>query len=523
MPDFDQRTALTPDAIRKAERERGKGHLAEQLPSAVVDFDPLLDAPKFIRASDGFLTGPAGQGRAVSEQTARALAANDPLLPVKAFLNEHHDLFGYGAEVLAGARVKRDYADSRNGLRTVVWEQQLDGIPLFESVLVASITRQGELASVSSLFIPGLASAADAGTPGRASLQAASPVTALQAVTLAAQNLGMNLAASDVVAVPGLVGEGNYSVFKTPEDAYVRQVWLPQNRSSLRLGWEVMITSHATKERFRFVIDAQSGAAQLRQNLSCYISDATYSIYPSDSPSPFTPGLQVPGNFQPPLTDRVTNTTAALDTFASPEGWIPDGTNTTTGNNIDAFLDRNFDQQPDQPRPVGNPDRVFEFPLDLTLDPTNYIDASTVQLFWRANWYHDRLYELGFTEAAGNYQQNNFGRGGLGNDRIICYVQSGADVGIVDNSMFQPAPDGISGQCYMFVFTGPSPARDGSQDSEVVCHELTHGTSWRLVGGGMTLGSLQGNGMGEGWSDFYALCLLGQPTDDPNAAYPFGG
>ncbi len=105
-------------------------------------------------------------------------------------------------------------------------------------------------------------------------------------------------------------------------------------------------------------------------------------------------------------------------------------------------------------------------------------------MFWRANWYHDRLYQLGFTEAAGNFQDNNFGRGGLGNDHIICYVQAGADVGWTDNSMFAPAPDGQSGQCYMFVL--PTPTRSGTAalDSEIVVHELTHGTSWRLVGGG---------------------------------------
>ncbi len=523
MPNFDNRLPLAPTPGRNTEREQGKSHLAAQLPSAVVDFDSLLDAPKFVRAGDGFLTGADGQGRAVTALTAKAIPVGDPLLPIKAFLDEHHELFGYGSEVLIGAHVKRDYVDAHNGLRTIVWDQQLDGIPLFDSVLIGHITRQGELASLSSLFIPDLAAAADAGTPGRAAIQAAPPISPVQAVALAGRNLGMNLAVNEIVAVEGTVGEGNYRVFKTPEDAYVRLVWLPQNRSSLRLGWEVMVTSHATQERFRLVIDAQSGAAQLRQNLSCYISDATYNIYPSDSPSPFSPGLQIPGNFQPALTTRVQITTPALDVIASPAGWIPDGSNTTTGNNADAFLDRNFDQQPDQPRPVGNPNRVFDFPLDLTLDPTNYIDGSTVQLFWRANWYHDRLYQLGFTEAAGNFQQDNFGRGGLGNDSITCYVQAGADVGIANNAMFQSAPDGIRGQCYMFILTGPTPYRDGSQDSEVVCHELTHGTSWRLVGGGMALGSLQGNGMGEGWSDFYALCLLGQPTDDPNLAYPSGG
>jgi hypothetical protein len=39
----------------------------------------------------------------------------------------------------------------------------------------------------------------------------------------------------------------------------------------------------------------------------------------------------------------------------------------------------------------------------------------------------------------------------------------------------------------MFVFTGPSPYRDGSLDAEVILHEFTHGVSDRLVGGGAGL------------------------------------
>src|SRR6185369_2957494 len=34
---------------------------------------------------------------------------------------------------------------------------------------------------------------------------------------------------------------------------------------------------------------------------------------------------------------------------------------------------------------------------------------------------------------------------------------------------------------------------------------------------------LQTGGMGEGWSDFYALCLLGESGDDPHANYAMGG
>ena len=144
-------------------------------------------------------------------------------------------------------------------------------------------------------------------------------------------------------------------------------------------------------------------------------------------------------------------------------------------------------------------------------------------MFYWVNWYHDRVYQLGFTEAAGNFQENNFGRGGLGNDSIIAYVQAGADFGIANNAFFAYAPDGFNGQIAMFVWDGPNPDRDGDLDADVILHEATHGTSTRLVGGGIGISALQTAGMGEGWSDFYALSLNSQASDDPDAAYAAGG
>jgi len=522
LPDFDNRAAATPPAGFTAERNLAKARLTTMLPSVSVDYDRLTESPSFVRASDGFLSGPSGQGRALSATATQGLSANDPHLPVKAFLNEHSALFGHGAELLDNARVKRDYVDAHNGLRTVVWEQKLDGIPVFQAVLMGHTTGNGELVTLSSLFVPSPATAADAGTPGRQAIQSAPPVTAAQALALAAQNIGFSIEATQVNPT-GVVGDGDYLSFNTPEPAYSRLVWLPLNRSSLALAWEVMVSSPSTHERFRLVIDARTGSAYLRQKLTQYISDATYNVYTSDSPSPFSPGLQVPGTFQPPLTNRVLVTTPAIDTNASPEGWIPDGSNTTTGNNTDTFVDRNFDGQPDQPRPAGTPNRVFDFPLDLTMDPSNYIDSATVQMFYWVNWYHDRVYELGFTEAAGNYQQNNFNRGGLGSDRILSYVQAGANRGAANNAFFTAGPDGVNGQIAMFIWSFPNPKRDGDLDAEVILHEATHGTSERLVGGGVLISALQTAGMGEGWSDFYALSLNSQPADDPDAAYGMGG
>ena len=75
----------------------------------------------------------------------------------------------------------------------------------------------------------------------------------------------------------------------------------------------------------------------------------------------------------------------------------------------------------------------------------------------------------------------------------------------------------------MYRFTGPTVDRDGDLDAEIVIHELTHGLSNRLVGNAAGLVWSVGQGMGEGWSDFYALSLLNNTNaDDPNGQYASG-
>ena len=68
-----------------------------QVIGAVVDvqFDGLLQTPRFIHDRDGFLTGPGGQGRAVTKPSAAL--ASDPHAPIKSFITEHSDLFGFDA------------------------------------------------------------------------------------------------------------------------------------------------------------------------------------------------------------------------------------------------------------------------------------------------------------------------------------------------------------------------------------------------------------------------------------------
>ncbi|HVX48864.1 MAG TPA: M36 family metallopeptidase, partial [Chitinophagaceae bacterium] len=58
-------------------------------------------------------------------------------------------------------------------------------------------------------------------------------------------------------------------------------------------------------------------------------------------------------------------------------------------------------------------------------------------------------YQYGFDEVAGNFQQNNQGRGGVGNDYVIA---DGQDAVGFDNSNFATPPDGQNPRMQMFLF-----------------------------------------------------------------------
>src|SRR6266540_1214998 len=519
LENFDRRERV---AAVPPGRAQALARLQGELPEARVEFDEVTGAAKFVRAHDGFLSGANGVGRAVPAAAHAGLAANEPHRATKAFVNEHRGLFGHGAEALEAARVSRDYVTPHNGARSLVWQQELDGLPIFEAVLSSHTTRNGELVSVASQFVTDPAGASGADAAKRAALAAAPPIPLEQAVARAAAEVGEKLAAADVRRLGELPGPDRWqrvAARALSGTTHARLVWLPVSAARIRLCWEVILTSASRGEMFRVLIDAQAGIAWLRHSLTAYISPVSYRVFTNDSPSPFSPGHPAPSTNQPPLTARAFVIANALNTNASPNGWINDGDNETRGNNVDAHTDSDADDEPDLPRPQGTPFRVFDFPLDLTQAPSSYSPAATVQLFYWCNWMHDRLYELGFTEAAGNFQADNFGRGGLGNDPLQADAQDGESL---NNANMATPPDGLSPRMQMFLFTGPEPDRDGDFDAEVILHEYTHGLSNRRVGGGVGISQLQSAGMGEGWSDFYGLALLSEPGDDVDGVYAAG-
>lgn len=143
---------------------------------------------------------------------------------------------------------------------------------------------------------------------------------------------------------------------------------------------------------------------------------------------------------------------------ASPFGWHDiDGVagaefTSTRGNNVHAFEDLDDDDDPDLGfSPDGGAGLTFDFPyLGINTPAINYLEAATTNLFYMNNIIHDVFYQYGFDEENGNFQMNNYGHSGDGNDFVLAQAQDG---GGINNANFATPPDGGNGRMQMYLWT----------------------------------------------------------------------
>jgi uncharacterized repeat protein (TIGR01451 family) len=550
---------------------QGLTQLRARVPSAEAKLSPLTGAVETLRSAQA-LSGPA-PGRSGADI-------------VNGFLKENSGLYGLSADDLNKLHVIGESTSQGSGLRMVRVEQTVNGRPVFQSETRFVLNREGRLVRSTGLFIPQASAMATA--LNRASLLSATQALqrALATVGITADTTNMRLEKTstdgwetEVVVNHQNVGGNVVSrlVYFPVAPGVLVPAWSQVTFTDGPGDWYTLVDATTGTLLWR---------KNIRANVS--VHDARFRVYvqadgttPADNPAPLSPTNATPGsNTQPPgIAPTIVSMHTAMALFGnvSQNGWIddcPGGVCTnaqtqTIGNNVHAYMDRvggagaGGANQPDtaassvidgEGKPTGNPDtngRNRDFlgttPRDFetnylpppqggnaeagqtptgngnngTLPVDQFRRGMLTQLFYVTNWYHDRMFQLGFDEAAGNFQLTNFSGMGFGNDRVLA---EGQDSSGTDNANFSTPPDGQSGRAQMFRFIGPTVDRDGSLDTEVLIHELTHGTSNRLIGNAAGLIWDPGVGMGEGWSDFYALSLLNNTNaDDPNGSYASGG
>ncbi|KAH6581382.1 hypothetical protein BASA61_009076 [Batrachochytrium salamandrivorans] len=200
---------------------------------------------------------------------------------------------------------------------------------------------------------------------------------------------------------------------------------------------------------------------------------------------------------------------------SSPNGWT-DG-EATKGNNA---ITKNTLGKTTPSTSNG----VFDTQFNSTANPGTTINvaAAAVNLFYLVNLMHDISYQYGFTEQAGNFQTDNFGKGGKGGDAVIVNAIHAYET---NSANFFTPVDGKSPVMTMYGFTNSIPNRSGGLDNGIAIHEYVHGISFRLTGGPTASGCLdtkEAQGLSEGWSDVIAMIVLARSSDTATTSIPMG-
>jgi extracellular elastinolytic metalloproteinase len=393
---------------------------------------------------------------------------------------------------VTNAIITHAYTDKASHVTFIYLQQAYQQIKVYNSIITAAFV-DGNLQYASGSFIKDIASKAGTSFSSR---------SYMDAIRGAMRHLRINEKASLTAAKDLFTAEKKYTV---AADAIARRpiettlYWTPSDdKQQVTLTWNVNIHLKDSADWWNVRINAQTGEFMQKDNWTVSekipgsllvntndlpaainnlpeaatmksestvqtklpppnVTSATYQVipYPYESPihAPFA------NEVNPWLKAGAANDAVTL-------GWHFDNVNNytiTRGNNVFAFLDRRANNASDAARnwpdtsSTPAPSLTFIHNNNTTDQPWRNIEskkAALDNLFYWNNLMHDVTYQYGFTEAAGNFQRDNLGRGGTGNDFVSAQAQDSSGY---DNANFATPTDGISGVMQMYTWsTAPS-------------------------------------------------------------------
>ena len=453
--------------------------------------------------------GPAGAVNSgpVSDRVASVPKAGDPATIAIDHLRGQAQALGLRPGDVRDVAITDAYTDAHNGVTHVYLRQRFRGIGVVGANANYNVSRNGSIISFGQSFISDLS----------AKVRSARSLNSAASVKSVARQLGIKAPASlKVLQAPRGVSErvqfGANAISRRPIDA--RLVYQPVG-SVVKLAWQIELYEPSGAHWWSLRADAATGRILARSD---YLSEADdrYNVFAIPKESPNDGGRTL-----------VTNPA----TFASPNGWHNTDTDAarettnTTGNNVNAYADRDNNDQPDPgSSPSGHPGAhqslTFDFPLDLTKRPLDSQAAAVTNLFYWNNVIHDVLYDYGFDEPAGNFQLNNFTSTGLGGDAVDAEAQDGSGR---NNANFGTPPEGEAPVMQMFEWRSSAP-----NPAHVNTGPLAGNTYFGPMGGFgeslVTTGPITGDVVfvGRGCDPDYPIGNTPPIPDDPYLADPAG-
>ncbi|MFZ1452364.1 MAG: M36 family metallopeptidase, partial [Ferruginibacter sp.] len=402
-------------------------------------------------------------------------------------------VIGITSGEIANSKVTSTYEDRSTGMRYVYLQQSFKDRLVYNQMLVLAF-KAGKLISSTGSFLQNM----ERFTNGSSATATVTPADAVRTAILDAK--------ADVPALitvlSTLENGKKYDFGKlniASENITAELMWLPiddgKNITAVKLVWQVQLfpvknsdywnirvdavnnmvvnkTSLTVSENFdQFVttnLPAFMKAANTTQQRTLnntglvaentqknamsgpsLVGTANYTVIPFPAESPMHPGGTAAVR---------TNPWTLAGGNAVSLGWHNDGAadyTSSRGNNVWAQEDRDNNnatfgimaQSTTTPDPLNF---TYAGQPDYTVQPitAGFQQFSLTNLFYWNNLCHDLTYNYGFTEPAGNFQNNNQGRGGIGNDYVIA---DGQDAGGLNNANMSTPPDGSRPRMQMYL------------------------------------------------------------------------
>ena len=417
-----------------------------------------------------------------------------------------------------------------SGVHHIYLRQAIDGIEVYGTESSIHKTPAGSVFRTNNNFVSNIEEQV---LSNRASINAATAISSV------ANQMGYNLSnlqlleTKNPLTQEAVYNGGGISVSNIP----VKLMYYYREGIGVQMVWELSVEEYNSADWWNFRVDATTGNIIDKNNFTVSCLDEMHdhahgdekSEIPYETPLYYTVPEEasmmvgtynvIPMPIESPGHGSRVSVSDPDNAVASPYGWHDTNgspgaeSNYTIGNNCDAYDDSSSTvtgtgSGTNDERAFGGAGLTFNFPFNTNVTVGDgSIDAAVTNLFYWTNIIHDVVYQYGFDEASGNFQVNNYGNGGAGNDSVRAEAQDGSGT---CNANFATPSDGNRPRMQMYVCG----TRDGDFDNGVIVHEYGHGISNRLTGGPAASGCL-GNQeqMGEGWSDYYGLMLTMDASD----------
>ena len=404
------------------------------------------------------------------------VAQTTPLDVATKYINDNLDYYGLTQNDVSDFVVTDNYKSQHNGATHIYIRQRTNGIEVYNAIMSITLNKENKVVYIGNRFLK------DVNTKTNGTMPSLTPIAAIKS---AATQLGIttngafqileNRSPQEV-----LVSDGGISLEKIP----VKLMYQPMDDGSVRLAWDLNIYTTDAQNWWSVRVDALTGDILNKNNwvVHCKFDKNHYTnvdrlarkndhkshkhIVGSAAPlkldnaTDHVKGLNSMGTYnvfaiplESPMHGNRTIEVDPWDSTASQYGWHDTDGNPgadytiTRGNNVHAYLDTADQNASQNDEPDGGPNLIFDFPLDLTLEPEDYQEAAVTNLFYWNNMMHDVWFHYGFDEPSGNFQFRNYTSTGASGDQVRAEAQDGSGT---NNANFATPPDGGNGRMQMY-------------------------------------------------------------------------